>query len=87
MTCKHEGFEVAAAVRFFEDTGGRMAEFKLRCKECGAQMQFLGLQPGLDMQGASVDLEGTELRVAVAPVGEHPSPLQRMAFGVSRFDG
>jgi hypothetical protein len=84
MACLHDDF--TAGLRFvrFEDTGGFMLEARINCKTCGVPMQFLGLRPGLDLQGAAVSLDGLELRIAVCPEGARPSPMQRMAFGVER---
>jgi hypothetical protein len=84
MACKHEQFHSAIKVARFEDTGGFMAEITIECSECHTPMQFLGLQPGLDMQGATVSLDELELRIAICPQGSKPNPLQRMAFGVKR---
>jgi hypothetical protein len=84
MTCMHDDF--SAQLRFvrFEDTGGFMLEMTISCKSCGVPMQFLGLQAGMDLQGATVSLDGVELRIAMCPQGQKPNPFQRMAFGVEK---
>jgi hypothetical protein len=42
----------------------------------------MGLEPGLDLQGAKVDLEGTTARLAIHPKGSRPNPMQRMMYGI-----
>ena len=86
-TCKHLNFHASVGVARLEDTGGFMAEIRVECADCKMPFQFLGLEPGLDMQGARVSIDGLEANIAICPRGEKPSPLQRMAFGVRKFDG
>ena len=86
-TCKHLNFHASVGVARLEDTGGFMAEIRVECADCKMPFQFLGLEPGLDMQGARVSIDGLEANIAICPQGEKPSPLQRMAFGVRKFDG
>ena len=73
--CKHEAFESNVAVTRMEDTGQFLAEIKIECAECHRPFQFLGLDPGLDLRGAAMDLDGLEARLAIAPQGEELSPL------------
>lgn len=80
-------FAAAVKVARLEDTGGFMAEISVRCSECKLPFQFLGLEPGLDMQGARVSIDGLEANLAICPQGSKPSPLQRMAFDITKFDG
>lgn len=80
-------FHASVRVARLEDTGGFVAEIRVECSECKTPFQFLGLEPGIDTQGARVSIDGLEANIAIAPNGSKPSPLQRMAFGVSRFDG
>lgn len=55
-----------------------MAEITVRCDDCGEPFQFLGLEPGLDMAGARVSIDGLEANMAIAPSSQVMSPLQRM---------
>jgi len=82
--CEHKNFSVAATVNRLEDTRQFIMDVTVNCIDCGLPFQFMGLEPGLDLQGAKVDLDGTTARLAIHPQGARPSPLQRMAFGVSR---
>lgn len=84
--CKHENFAANVKVARLEDSGRFMAEIRISCTECGAPFQFLGLEPGLDLQGARVSIDGLEANIAIAPEGTQPSPLQQMVHGVRGFD-
>lgn len=92
MACEHNEFRASVAVARLtgEDGGpvtGYVAEIKIECAECGKQFQFLGLEPGMDTQGARVSIDGLEANIAISPEGAMPNPLQRMAYNVRRFDG
>lgn len=80
--CKHMDFAASVLVNRLEDTGRFMADVSIRCAHCNEPFQFLWLKPGLDMAGAAVDLEGTELRVAILPSSQMMSPIQRIMSGV-----
>lgn len=85
--CDHHNFHANVRVARLEDTRGFMAEITIKCSECAKPFQFLGLEPGVDTQGARVSVDGLEANIAICPQGSKPSPLQRMAFNVSKFDG
>jgi hypothetical protein len=85
--CKHMDFQVNAKISRLEDSGGFMAELRASCTQCGTPFQWLGLEPGCDLQGARVSIDGLEANIAICPVGAKPSPLQRMVFNIKRFDG
>lgn len=87
MTCAHHNFDADCKVCRLEDSGQFMLEVRVKCLECGAPFQFLGLEPGLDLQGARVSLDGLEANLAICPEGVTPNPLQRMAYSVERFNG
>lgn len=92
MTCRHEEFAADVGVhRLTSEEGGPVtgytADIKIQCAQCGKPFQFLGLEPGVDTQGARVSVDGLEARLALAPEGARPNPLQRMAFNVRKFDG
>lgn len=80
--CPHMNFRAKVDVIRLADSGGYMADITINCEDCGIAMQFLGLPPGLDTQGATVSLDGKEARIAISPEGTIPNPLQRMAYGV-----
>lgn len=77
--CKHMNFAADVAVARLEDTGRFMADVRVRCADCGEPFQFLGLEPGLDRNGAMVSIDGLEARMAILPNSQVMSPLQRMA--------
>lgn len=78
MSCKHESFEAFVSVARLEDTGRFLAEIRIQCRDCGVPMQFKGLEPGYDAEGARVSLDGLEARIGIHPQGERPDPLQQM---------
>ena len=84
--CEHKDFHATVGVARLEDSGGFMAEIRIRCRECDKPFQFLGLEPGLDMHGARVSLDGLEANIAIVPEGTKPNPLQRMAYNIDKFD-
>jgi hypothetical protein len=85
--CAHLNFEASAKIARLEDSGQFMCELTVHCSDCGLPFQFLGLEPGLDLNGARVSIDGLELNAAICPQGSRPNPLQSMAYGIRRFDG
>ena len=85
--CKHMNFSAQVNVARLEDIGRFLAEITVKCSECGLPFQFHGLEPGLDLGGARVSIDGLEANIAISPQGARPSPLQRMMHGTERFDG
>ncbi|WP_010137342.1 hypothetical protein [Oceanicola sp. S124] len=79
MACKHTNFGASVKVARLEDTGRFMAEVRVKCEDCGEPFQFLGLEAGLDMQGARVSLDGLEALLSIAPNSQVMSPLLRLA--------
>lgn len=78
MTCKHMTFDAQVAINRIEDVGRFMCEVRIRCIECNTQFQFLGLQPGLNYDGATVSLDGLEANFGICPQGQRPSPMQQL---------
>lgn len=76
--CDHLEFAASVNVQRIEDTGQFMSEISVWCVQCNESFQFLGLQPGLDMAGARVSVDGLEARVAIAPESQSISPLKAM---------
>jgi hypothetical protein len=85
--CEHHAFSSSVRIARLEDSGRFMAEVRIRCADCGLPFEFLGLQAGLNLDGATVSIDGQEANLAISPKGAKPNPLQRMAFSVGRFDG
>lgn len=88
MTCVHMNFAATVGVARLEDNpGGAItgfnAEIRVHCADCGQKFQFLGLEPGMDTQGARCSMDGLEARIAISPEGSRPNPLQRMAYGIT----
>lgn len=84
--CDHQNFLANVNVARLEDTKQFVADITIKCKDCNAKFQFLGLQPGLNIQGATVSIDGLEARLGICPEGSKPNPLQNMQFSINRFD-
>jgi len=70
--CKHESFACSVAVnRIPEVEGGPIknysADVRVQCSQCQLPFRFIGLPYELDLRGASVSVDGTEGRFAIAP--------------------
>lgn len=78
MTCKHTRFDAQVRVARIEDAGRFMAEIWISCLDCGVPMQFMGLEPGLNYDGATVSLDGLEANIGIHPRGLRPNPLQKL---------
>jgi hypothetical protein len=76
--CEHHNFEAAVRVARIEDKGRFMAEIRIHCKDCGTPMQFMGLEPGLNFDGATVSLDGLEANIGIHPQGQRPKPMQKL---------
>lgn len=78
MACKHMNFAANVNVARLEDSGRFMAEITIKCSECGEPFQFVGLEAGLNLNGATVSIDGLEARMAILPNSQVMSPFQRM---------
>lgn len=77
-SCKHLSFDADVRVARIEDKGRFMAEIRIRCRDCMTPMQFMGLEPGLNFDGATVSLDGLEANIGIHPEGQRPNPLQKL---------
>ena len=73
--CPHEIFEASVNVNRLEDVGRFCADITVHCTQCQTPFRFIGLPIGLDLNGASVSVDGTEAHMAIAPKGEVLTPL------------
>lgn len=76
--CKHNKKHSAhVEVHYLKDSGRFQINVRVECK-CGRPFQFLDLPIGLNLDGgAFINADGQELRVAAAPVGSVPQPIDR----------
>lgn len=74
--CKHMRFDANVAVGRIEDIGRFVAEVRIKCIECGAPFQFVGVAPGFNYDGPTVSLDGLEGNFPICPQGSQPTPLQ-----------
>ena len=87
--CPHMNFRADVRVNRISDTGRFSADVTIKCVECGVPMRFIGLPVGSDPEGACVNIDGTEARMAIAPRGEVASALEGgtdVGFTVRRID-
>jgi hypothetical protein len=66
-SCDHRQFEAWVELFDLTDAGRYQLELRVRCAICGAPFRFLGLPIGVDLQGASMNEDGTHARLAVLP--------------------
>lgn len=90
--CPHMNFAASVGVgRLTQTEGGPVtayvADIRVNCADCGKPFQFLGLEAGMDNQGARVSLDGLEAHIGLAPEGERPNPFHRLAYTIRSFDG
>lgn len=76
--CEHQNFDATVNVARIEDKGRFMAEVQIKCRDCGVPMQFMGLEPGLNFDGATVSLDGLEMNIGIHPQGARPNPMQKL---------
>lgn len=74
--CLHEAFAGSVHVTRLDDIGKFRADITIRCAQCN-------LPSGLNLNGATVSIDGVEARMAIAPVGQEKSPIDKMASGFS----
>jgi hypothetical protein len=81
--CKHHQFDANAKVFNLEDTAQFMVELTVTCRQCSLPFRFLGLPIGVHMAGATTNVDGLEVRLAIAPSDRSFHPLDGVvAFGV-----
>lgn len=78
IQCPHLRFSAEVQVDRIENPGGMrfMASVRIQCVHCETPMRFIGLPAGVDINGAMVDVDGTEGRFAIAPRGEVVAELE-----------
>ena len=87
MTCSHEEFSATVGVhRLTSSDGGPvtsyMAEFRITCAQCGLPFEFQGLEPGVDLRGATVSIDNQEAHLAIVPHGTEATPLDLIGFTI-----
>lgn len=82
--CPHLKFKANIKVNRLEDIGRFTADVTVHCLDCEIPFQFLGLLPGVDLNGARVSVNGQEAHLAIAPEGTHPTALELIGFGLHK---
>lgn len=65
MSCPHEVFDAVVDVNRLQPSGRFCANVRIKCRQCNEPFRFLGLPAGLDLNGASVSVDGTEASLAI----------------------
>jgi hypothetical protein len=69
MSCRHENFNANVSIGRLTNKDGNadrfQAEIRVNCIDCGEPFKFLGLPTGLDLNSASVSVDGFEARMAI----------------------
>lgn len=65
LQCPHLEFSANVSVARLSESGRFCADIKIECSHCKEPFRFLGLPCGLDLNGAAVSPDGTEMRVAI----------------------
>lgn len=87
MPCEHKDFVASVDINRIEPEegdGGKIrftVDLRVQCADCELPFRFIGLPSGLDMNGASVSINGEEACLAIAPRGEVISVLEGAAQG------
>jgi hypothetical protein len=68
--------QVNAQLDYMEDIGRYQLSVKAHCAICGQPFRFQGLELGVNLEGASMSVDGLEGRFAVMPADRIPSPLE-----------
>lgn len=74
-------FRASVTVARLEDSDRFNAGVRIECAQCHRPFQFLGLPLGLNLNGAAMSVDGQEARLAIAPVGTVPQPLDGAIAG------
>jgi len=78
--CLHKNFAANVDVNRIQNDDGCVTRFnadiRVKCEDCGCEFVFLGLAPGLDLDGACVSVDAVTARLAIAPKGETLPPLE-----------
>jgi len=81
MTCKHE-FRFDVEVHCFEDREPFAAvDIVGACSECGASLEFLGLECGVNLNGAAVSPDHREARLS-AVIVDGPATIRESGMKV-----
>lgn len=78
--CKHMAFGASCKVARLEDSGRFMLEVRVICSDCKLPFQFKGLPAGLNLNGATVSVDGLEANLAICPQGAEMSPLDVIGY-------
>lgn len=73
MSCRHENFVANVTVNRLGPEDGPMdfnADVRIKCSGCNLDFKFLGLERGLNFDGAAMSYDQTEAHLAISPDGQ-----------------
>lgn len=81
--CEHTDFDAFFEIgRLTDGEGGKVtsyiADVRFKCKICHLPFQFMGLELGLNLRGATMSPDGQQARLSIFPVGSVPQPLDAL---------
>ena len=87
MTCLHEDFRAEVGVHRLTSSEqgpvtGYMSEVRIWCAQCGLPFEFQGIEPGINLRGATVSIDNQEAHLAIVPHGTEPTPLDIIGFSI-----
>lgn len=89
--CEHPDFEATVDVHRLKESDaapvdGFMADVRVRCAACKQPFKFLGLELGLNLQGAACSYDREEARLTISPDGL-PSTSPVVGFKITERSG
>jgi len=72
--CGHVEFEASVDVQRIIDKGAFTADIRIRCRDCGAPFEFVGVAFGSSPTEPRVSIDRHELRAPIVPPGGRVPP-------------
>ena len=82
--CAHLNFSSSVAINRLSDSGNFMADVTIRCEDCQAPFEFVGLPFGLNLSGAATSFDCLEGRFAIVPQGTQQNPHVAPSFTITQ---
>jgi hypothetical protein len=78
--CKHQDFHIHGNFSYLEDIDQFMLDLSVKCKQCDTPFHFIGFDFGCLLNRPAMSVDGTELRLPIAP-----GALKIDASGTAKF--
>lgn len=73
--CRHEKIEVKHRIKYIEALDRYVLSVIVQCAQCQAYFRFLGLPRGVDLEGATLAVDGTTGLFGIYPENQTPKVL------------